>query len=76
MSDTYPARPTADDLNAHLKSGGSVTVATYARATLYKSKHAGWFSESPTGDLRVVHGNRKIHLSMGAMLLVSLRLSR
>jgi len=72
-NDTY----TADELNAHLKSGGVVQVTTYLKSTVYTSKHAGWFSTSKGGALLVQSGNSKVRLSLDdGKLLVAIRLGR
>lgn len=72
-NDTY----TADELNAHLKSGGVVQVTTYTKSTLYTSKHAGWFSTAKDGALLVQSGNSKVRLSLdNGTLIVSIRLGR
>ena len=68
--------PTADLLNAHLKSGGIVQVATVYRATLYKEKHAGMFFQGKDGNLYVKAGKSSHCLthSKGTYALVSIRL--
>jgi hypothetical protein len=70
------ARCTAAELNAHLAAGGLVQVATYTRSTLYSKAHAGWFSESSGGNLKVRHGRGSVQLSNGPCLLVSVRTGR
>lgn len=72
---TTKTRPTADELNAHLASGGVVQVTTYMRSTLYDSRHAGWFSERK-GSLHVQSGRRHDCLSCGDRLMVGIRLGR
>ena len=67
-------RPTADDLNAHLAGGGVVQVTTYLRSVLYKARNAGMFLELPDGALAVRRGRNVDRLSMGARLLVGIRL--
>ena len=46
---------TADRINGHLASGGTVIISTMTRHTQYKRKHAGWFTER-NGVLHVQHG--------------------
>lgn len=62
----------ADKINAHLKDGGAVMVATYTKRTIYKSNHAGWFSARGP-DLFVRRGRRHDALSSGGHLGVAIR---
>jgi hypothetical protein len=67
-------RPSADRLNAVLAAGGTVVVATYLRATQYRSRHAGMFFERG-GALYVRRGRSADCLSIGDRLLVALRIA-
>ena len=69
-------RPTADELNAHLEKGGQILIGTYTKCTIYKKKHAGYFSEGKDGNLYVQRGRGKEILSVGKRLLVAVRFSR
>ena len=69
-------RPTANELNQHLESGGVVQVTTYLRSTIYGQKHAGYFHELEDGALAVQHGRTFNRLSMGERLLVAIRKGR
>lgn len=51
----------AAKINEHLKSGGVVQVTTYARSTIYTSKHAGWFTQGSDG-IYVRQGRGKVFL--------------
>ena len=42
----------AENLNRHLDSGGVVQVTTRAKSTLYKPRHAGYFSTGNDGRTR------------------------
>lgn len=64
---------TATELNAHLESGGVIVIATYARATQYTKKHAGWFSERG-GSIYVRHGHSTDQLTIGSRWLVGMRM--
>jgi len=57
--------PTADKLNAHLKSGGVVQVATVYRATIYREKHASIFFQGADGNLYVKVGKGSHCLTYG-----------
>ena len=65
-------RPTAQELNDKLKSGGFVLVTTYTRSTIYKQKHAGMFRDK-AGNLQVQHGKGWNTLSLGDRLLVGIK---
>jgi|GEM_PF-5466700 len=69
-------RPSADELNAHLLAGGQIMVATYGHGTIYKAKHAGWFSEGTDGSLYVRYGRGKNCLSVRDRLIVAIRFGR
>jgi hypothetical protein len=75
METTTETRPNAYQLNAHLAAGGWVAVGTYTRTTIYKRRHAGWFSER-NGSLYVQSGRRHLCLSHGQALLVAIRTGR
>lgn len=67
---------TAEQLNDHLARGGEVLVSTETRATLYKARHAGWFSTGATsGNLYVRAGRGRVRLTAdkGRMLLVRIQ---
>ena len=70
------ARPTADQINDHLKSGGIVQVATHLKAITYDERHAGMFSEGKDGCLYVARRKHKDCLSTGQRLLVAIRMGR
>ena len=74
---TATDHPTADQLNAHLAGGGTVTVATYGRATVYRPKHAGMFTQGIDGNLYVARGRFRdcLTIDRGRRLLVAVRLS-
>lgn len=67
---------TANHLNQHLASGGIVQITTYARSTLYSSKHAGWFTEDAKGAIYVKRGRSKDQVAMPGRWLVGVRLGR
>jgi len=69
-------RPTADELNAHLRNGGQIMIATYGHATIYKPKHAGWFTEGSDGCLYVRYGRGKNCLSSQDQMMVAVRYGR
>jgi hypothetical protein len=66
MDDLMTPEPTAIEklaaIQAHLAGGGVIMTVTYAKATLYKKKHLGWFSATET-DLFVRHGKGKVCLT-------------
>lgn len=70
---TSPMQIFADNLNAHLATGGTVMVSAYGRGTQYGTKHAGWFTCTSKGNLLVKHGTGHNCLSFGARLLVSVK---
>ena len=63
----------ADRLNAHLERNGTVQVTTYMRSTVYRRRHAGMF-EDRDGSLYVKRGRHRDKLSIGDLLLVSVRM--
>lgn len=63
----------ADKINNHLSNGGFVQVVTYSKATMYTSKHAGWFSIGADECLYLKHGKNNYCLSNGNGLLVGIR---
>lgn len=64
----------AEAINAHLRSGGSVQLSTATRSWLYRKAWAGYFYEA-NGCLFLRKGTRSECLSMSnGSLLVSLRL--
>lgn len=65
----------AEQLNAHLASGGVVQVTTYLRSTIYDNRHAGWFSENSKGELFVRRGRSKDCLGRNGSL-VGIRLGQ
>lgn len=67
---------TADRLNAHLENGGSVVVASYTRATIYKPRNAGCFLNDSNGNILVRRGRSRECLTWGggAHLLCAIRL--
>jgi hypothetical protein len=69
-------RPTAEELNARLSGGGVVQVTTYTRSTVYQPRNAGAFVETEDGSLAVKRGRSLDRLSIGARLLVSIRVGR
>ena len=75
MTTDHANSPTADEINAHLAAGHGVMISTYGRATVYRSKHAGWFTQGADGNLYVRSGRRKdcLTMSRGACALVSIR---
>lgn len=46
----------------HLKAGGAVMVCTHWRSTMYRSKHADWFSCDKSG-MYVRNGKSKVCVS-------------
>jgi hypothetical protein len=46
------------DIQAHLRSGGSVMIATYTKATVYEPKHLSAFTGNAK-DVFVQRGKRK-----------------
>lgn len=71
-----PMTPTADQLNAHLASGGHVVIGTCTRGTHYKPRHAGMFSQGADGNLYVQHGRGRncLTMSKGRTALVAIRM--
>jgi hypothetical protein len=49
----------AESLNKYLADGGYILLATYLKSTLYKPKHAGWFSEDSKGAVYVRRGKTR-----------------
>ena len=58
--ETYADRCAA--IVAHLRAGGKVMTITYARGTVYSSKHADWFTANTSG-LYVKSGKGKLCLN-------------
>lgn len=73
--DLDPSRPTADQLNEHLRSDGVVQVTTYTRSVLYRKRHTGMFAERD-GQLHVQRGRQWDCLSTRLGLLCGVRLGR
>jgi len=69
-------RPTANQLNDHLRDGGQVMVATYGHGTIYSPKHTGWFTEGTDGNLYVRYGRGRNCLSVKDRLMVGIRYGR
>ena len=68
----------ADAINAPLRAGGRVVVATYGRAVVYGPRNAGDFTEGKvSGNLYVRRGRSRDCLTFkgGRELLVTIRLS-
>jgi hypothetical protein len=72
---TTATRPTAEQLNEKLASGGFVQVTTYMHSTVYRPKHAGMFFEK-NGSLHVKSGRGSNCLSTGENLMVQIRSGR
>ena len=64
---------TADRLNGHLSANGTVYISTMTRATAYKRRHAGWFTEKE-GVLYVQHGKGRNCLGPTAQPYVGITL--
>ena len=69
---------TAETLNAHLKTGGVVQIATAYRITEYKEKHAGMFFQGADGNLyvRAGKGSHCLSYGKGAHMMVTIRVGR
>jgi hypothetical protein len=58
-NETATTQPTlADQLNAHLASGGSVQVCTYTQARMYGPRCVGMFMTDKAGCTYVKRGKR------------------
>lgn len=67
---------TAERLNGHLSKGGMVQITTYAKSTMYDSRHAGWFSEGKDGFLYLRHGRGRVCLGKPSRPMIGIRMSR
>ena len=68
---------TAELLNEHLATGGSILLTTCLIQRRYTAKHAGWFGTGEKGGIYVRQGKRREWIAMSdGTLLVSLRLSK
>ncbi len=65
----------ADEIRNHLSADGIVQITTCTQSTIYKRRHADYFTMRD-GSLYVRHGRHQNKLSIGERLLVAIRFGR